>query len=125
MGLLHKVGLMTVSEHNAAVTRNVEEMNKYVAIELEKRALQVDETLGEIAKWRFDPAGLVQDKAGMTLILEVPRSLVVGMTRSQPDISGFAIARMIHLLQATIQKAVNQVFSGGYGDGEARQGSYL
>jgi hypothetical protein len=125
MSLWNKVGLMTINEHRGKTKINVEEMNKLMAVELEKRNLQVDEVLGEIAKWRFDPAGLVQDKAGMTIILEVPRSLVMGMVKGEPDLTGFALMRVTHLLQVQVQKAVNQLFGGGYGNDDAAKGSYL
>jgi hypothetical protein len=125
MGVLHRLGLMTISEHNEMTQRNVDEANRHISFEVEKRTLQVDETLGEITKWRYDSGELVGSKGGMTIILEVPRSLVVGMAKGQPDISAFAVSRMIHLLQVNLQKAINQLFSTGYNGGDTPQGSYL
>jgi hypothetical protein len=124
MNILHKIGLTTIKSHNASVQRSVDEMNKYVNVELEKRSLLVDETLMEFAKWQFDTGDLQSDRLGVKVILDVPRSLIVGLAHAEPDIAGFTLTRVTYLLKSAIQKALNQIASQSYSVG-GDQGSYL
>lgn len=121
--VLHNLGLMTIREHNQMVDQNVLDINRKMNLELEKRSLLVDETLMEIVRWTFDGGDLASERTGVKVILDVPRALILGLARSEPDLSSFCLARMTHLLKGGVQKVINSIMGEQMG-GEPT-GSYL
>lgn len=123
--VLHNLGLMTIREHNAMVDSSVIETNKRINTELEKRSMLVDETLMEIAKWQFDGGDLASERLGVKVILDVPRSLVLGLARAEPEVAQFCLHRVAYLLKGGIQKVINSIMGQQTSDGESQAGSYL
>ena len=109
MDLLKRLKLMTIKEHHQIMQSAVDKMNLAINQEMARRTMLVDETINAINRWQIDINELEHDPQNVRVTLEVPPSILMGLARADPEISGFAIHRITHLLQAEIQKAINAV----------------